>query len=433
MTLAAKSFDCSEPVDAEIFHGLEHSEDSHTLLARLVELAEDAIISTDDRQKIVLFNRGAEKIFGYTADEALGHPIEMLLPSRVHDVHREFMERFGRGEIVSRRMGERNEVFGLRKGGEEFPAEASISRHVVGGTIIFTAVLRDISERKRIELEIRQLNQDLERGVAERTAELQARNEEMRELTQQLWQAAKLASVGEVAAGIAHELNNPMATVCLRIESVIGKTSIDDPRRKALEIVDQELKRMSNLIANLLHFSRRSQDRYQQLDPRSELLKTVELVQYLIKKQNIQVLQEFHPKTPPLHGDRQKIRQVFLNLLTNAADAMPHGGTMTLKLKPTSLEDGRPAVQIEVRDTGVGIAAAHLPHVFEPFFTTKDEDKGTGLGLPICKRIVEEHQGTLSISSEEHRGTCVALVLPAFALLPNGKKTNEEAQRAGGA
>lgn len=406
-----------EDSDARIFHGLEHFAESHALLSRIVELAEDAIISTNVRQEIVLFNRGAESIFRYRADEVFGRPLDVVLPERFRVAHRDHMEDFGRGDSAARRMGERSEVMGRRKGGEEFPAEVSISKQVVDGTTIFTALLRDISERKRIEREIRQLNQDLERRVEERTVALQAKTEEMRELTQQLWQAAKLASVGEVAAGIAHELNNPMATVCLRIESLIAKTAGDDPRRKSLEIVDQEVKRMSNLVANLLQFSRRSLDQYLRLDARDELLKTVELVQYLLKKRDIQVRQEFDPKTPPLHADRQKIRQVFLNLLTNAADAMPAGGTLTLGLGPGVLDDGRPAVRIEVRDTGVGITAVHLPHIFEPFFTTKDEGKGTGLGLPICKRIVEEHKGSLSITSEVNRGTCVSIALPAVAIV----------------
>ncbi|MEI7686542.1 MAG: ATP-binding protein [Planctomycetota bacterium] len=404
-----------DPPPAMIFHGMEQTASSHALLARLVELAEDAIVSANVRQEIILFNRGAEKTFGYKAQEVLGRPLEMLLPNRLREEHRGQVERFGAGEVMARRMGERSEVLGLRKGGDEFPAEAAISKQVVEGATIFTAILRDVSERKRNEREILQLNQDLERRVVERTAELQVKTEELRELTQQLWQAAKLASVGEVAAGIAHELNNPMATVTLRIESVINKTSADDPRRKSLEIAEQELQRMSSLVANLLHFSRRSQDQYLRVDVCVELIKTVELVQYLLKKHGIVVRQEFDLHTPHLHADRQKIRQVFLNLLTNAADAMEKGGILTLILGPTRLDDGRLAVRIEVRDTGTGIAAAALPHIFEPFFTTKAEGKGTGLGLPICKRIVEEHRGTLSIESVEGRGACVKISLPAIA------------------
>ncbi len=126
-------------------------------------------------------------------------------------------------------MGERSEVMGLRKDGSEIPAEASISKLEVNGEWIFTAVIRDATERKQNERAILQLNQTLEERVRERTAALH-------DMTQQLWQAAKLASVGEVAAGVAHELNNPLATVVLRIESVLSKTPTNDPRRKSLRL-----------------------------------------------------------------------------------------------------------------------------------------------------------------------------------------------------
>lgn len=389
---------------------------SSTLLARIVELAEDGIISTNVRQEILLFNRGAEKIFGYRAEEVLGRPLEVVLPERFRASHRVQVDLFGRGDTAARRMGERSEVMGLRKDGTEFPAEASISKLELDGHWVFTAVVRDVTDRKAIETEIRQLNQSLEQRVRDRTMELQKTAEELRDMTQQLWQSAKLASVGEVAAGIAHELNNPMATVVLRIESVLGKTPAADPRRKSLEIVEQEVKRMSDLVANLLQFSRRSQDHRTALDLRDELAKSLELVQYLLSKRSIQVVREYNPRTPPLVADRQKIRQVFLNLLTNAADAMPKGGVLTLSLAPGRMENGASAVTIEIRDTGEGISPDHLPHVTEPFFTTKEEGKGTGLGLPICKRIMQEHQGTLTIDSEHGVGTCVRMTFPANPL-----------------
>lgn len=396
---------------------------SPALLARIVELAEDAIVSTNERQQIVLFNRGAEKVFGYQSAEVLGRTLDLLLPERFREAHRGHMKEFARDGVVARRMGERSEVLGLRKDGVEFPAEATISKQEFGGQVVFTAVVRDITERKQIENAVRELNQQLEQRVQDRTVELQAKNEEVRKMTQQLWQAAKLASVGEVAAGIAHELNNPMATVSLRIESVLAKTAHDDPRRKALEIVDQELKRMSGLVANLLQYSRRSQDQFSELDAASELLTTVELVQFLLNKRGIKVRHDFDARTPPLYADRQKLRQVFLNLLTNAADAMPQGGDLTLTLHRGSLPDGRPAVRIGVRDTGVGISTRDLPRVFEPFFTTKEEGKGTGLGLSICKRIVQEHQGTFEIASEVGVGTHVSMALPAAVIQRSSPKT----------
>ena len=218
--------------------------------------------------------------------------------------------------------------------------------------------------------------------------------------------------MGELAASIAHELNNPLATVSLRIESILGRTPEDDPRRRALEIVDQETKRMGDLVANLLQFSRRGDGQASTVDICQELSKAVELVHHHLHKRQIAVVQELAADTPTIYADRQKLRQVFLNLLTNAGDAMPQGGTLSLRCRPDTLEDGKAGVRIEFGDTGIGIPAAHLEKVFDPFFTTKEEGKGTGLGLAICRRVVDEHRGAIQIESEVGKGTIVRIVLP---------------------
>jgi signal transduction histidine kinase len=234
-------------------------------------------------------------------------------------------------------------------------------------------------------------------------------------MTQQLWQAAKLASVGELAASIAHELNNPLATVSLRIEAVLQRTTADDPRRRGLEIIEQEIKRMSDLVANLLQFSRRGEDKMSTLDVRQELIKSVELVQHYLNAQRVSIVEELSADTPTIFADRQKLRQVFLNLLTNAGDAMPNGGSLTLRSAPALLDDGVAGVLLEFIDTGLGIATEHSHKIMEPFFTTKEEGKGTGLGLAICRRVVQEHHGTIQITSELGMGTTVRLILPLRA------------------
>src|SRR5262249_5443023 len=154
------------------------------------------------------------------------------------------------------------------------------------------------------------------------------------------------------------------------------------------------------LVANLLQFSRRGGDELTTVDVRDELLKTLELVQHNVRKRSISVVQQFTPETPTIYADRQKLRQVFLNLLTNACDAMPHGGTLTLFSGPDSTPRGDAACRIDFCDTGVGIASEHLDKVLEPFFTTKEEGKGTGLGLAICRRVVQEHDGAMKLFSE---------------------------------
>jgi signal transduction histidine kinase len=251
-------------------------------------------------------------------------------------------------------------------------------------------------------------------------AELRAKTEELKATTQQLWQAARLAGVGELAASIAHELNNPLGTVHLRLESVLAKTVEDDPRRRPLEIVMQEVERMARLVANLLQFSRPGREEVSTVDVCEEVAKTIELTEHHFRKRQVRVRPLCaHGEVPAIFADRQQLRQVFLNLFTNAADAMPNGGTLTLRVRNGELAGGA-AVVIEVADTGVGIPAEDLARVFEPFFTTKEEGKGTGLGLAICKRIVQQHNGTLEVESKVGEGTTIRLTLP----VRNGANAN---------
>jgi PAS domain S-box-containing protein len=284
----------------------------------------------------------------------------------------------------------------------KFPFQDESGRRFIGGLGI------DITECKRTEQALQESKQFLEKALTE----LRAKNEEVRSATQQLWQAAKLASVGELAASIAHELNNPLATVSLRIESVLARTPADDPRRRALEIIEQETTRMGNLVANLLQFARHGKEQISTVDICEELSRAVELVHHHLLKRQIAVVQEIATDTPVIYGDRQKLRQVFLNLLTNASDAMSQGGTLTLRSRRDTLTNGKAAVRIEVADTGMGIQLAHLSKVFDPFFTTKEEGRGTGLGLAICRRVVDEHHGSIHIDSEVGKGTNVIILLP---------------------
>jgi len=143
-----------------------------------------------------------------------------------------------------------------------------------------------------------------------------------------------------------------------------------------------------------------------------EVQKTIELTEPHLRRRGIEVTPEFHPTVPDIFADRQQLRQVLLNLFTNAGDAMPKGGRLTLRVRPGTLPGGRSGVLIEVEDTGAGIPKDVLPRVFDPFFTTKEEGKGTGLGLAICRRIVEQHRGTLEIESQVGKGTTVRMLFP---------------------
>jgi signal transduction histidine kinase len=267
--------------------------------------------------------------------------------------------------------------------------------------------VRRVLKQVRAEEALRDSNRSLEGALGA----LRSKSDELQAMTQQLWQAAKLATVGELAASIAHELNNPLATVSLRIEAVLAQTPASDPRHRPLEVVEQEVERMGNLVANLLQFSRQGSEQRSTVEVSEELRKSLELVDYHLRHRRIDVVREIAEDLPPIFADPQKLRQVFLNLLTNAADAMPDGGTITVRAVVAD-GGGAPAVRVAFIDTGTGIAPEHLPHVLEPFYTTKEEGKGTGLGLAICRRIVQEHRGAIEITSAPGKGTTVSLQLP---------------------
>jgi signal transduction histidine kinase len=275
----------------------------------------------------------------------------------------------------------------VQAGGQDYLTKNTVTPEILRRTIRYAI------ERKRVEVA------------------LQASTDEVKTMSQQLLQAEKLATMGVLASSIAHELNNPLATVSLRVESLIAQTTGDDPRLRELEIIGQEVERMGNLVSNLLQFSRRSQPQISTVNVCDEIEKTLELVHYHLRKHNITVVREFKPEEPLIHADRQQLRQLFLNLFTNASDAMPEGGALTVRVTQC-LEEKQ--ICIEIADTGAGIPAEILPKVLEPFYTTKPEGKGTGLGLAICRRIAEGHYGTLAITSGggPGKGTRVCITLP---------------------
>ena len=238
---------------------------------------------------------------------------------------------------------------------------------------------------------------------------LREKIDELAAMTQQMWQASKLATVGELAASVAHELNNPLATVSLRVENLMQQLAHDEEKHRSLQIIISEVERMASLVTNLLQFTRRNYRQVSTIDVADEILKSIDLISYYLRNRRIEVVTQFAHPLPAIHADRQQLRQVFLNLMTNASDAMPEGGCLTVRGQADlALE----RVLVEFVDSGEGIAENDLKKIWQPFYTSKPEGKGTGLGLPICNRIIEEHGGEISLQSKLGKGTTVCVALP---------------------
>jgi PAS domain S-box-containing protein len=360
-----------------------------------LESAANAIMITNEKGEILWINPAFTQTTGYSSAEVVGRNPRLLKSGKQDQAFYEEMWR----TILAGKVW-RNTVINRRKDGSLNTEDLTITpiRNQAGEITHFVAIKQDITE----------LQQAL--------FELQQKSEELAAMTQQLWQASKLATMGELAASIAHELNNPLATVALRVENLLMQIAGNEQQQHGLEIVSQEVDRMASLVENLLQFSRRSHRQIATVDVPEEIVKSVEFVHYYLRTRKIEVVREFADPLPTIQADRQQLRQLFLNLLTNASDAMPQGGKLFVRAEPVWLEEVE-ALAIEFTDTGEGIAPEHLAGIWEPFFTTKPEGKGTGLGLAICRRIVEEHSGTIEIKSEKGHGTTVRMIFPATAKL----------------
>jgi PAS domain S-box-containing protein len=368
------------------------TEETRDRLAAIVESSDDAIFSKTFEGIVTSWNASAERMYRYTAAEAIGQHLSFIIPPECAEELADILHNLECGARIKHL-----ETVRVRKDGSKIDVSISVSP-IIGteGRILgASTIARDITERKQAE------------------AAMRAKQEELLAMTQQLWQSSKLATMGELAASIAHELNNPLATVSLRTESLLGQFSDGDPKRGALKIIEQEIERMAKLVGNLLQFSRRNHRQISIIDVYQELENTLEFIEHHLRGHQINLVREFADSLPPLYADHQQLRQVFLNLLANASDAMTQGGTLTLRVAAGRTEHGAGAIVIEFADTGTGIKPEDLLKVWEPFFTTKDEGKGTGLGLAICRRIVEEHKGTISIESEVGQGTTVRITLPS--------------------
>jgi len=258
-----------------------------------------------------------------------------------------------------------------------------------------------ISELKRSRDAIEEWTQTLEQKVQERTKELQ-------QVQDQLIRAGKMAALGELAAGVAHEINNPLTGVLTFSSLMLKKVDESHPWKKDLENIVQQTTRCRNIVRGLLDFARQRKPDKKQWDINSLIERTLTLVENQAPFQNIKIVKEFKKDMPMLMVDPDQIQQVFMNIIINAADAMSKsGGTLTIK---TDVKDE--VAEISFTDTGCGMSKEQLSKLFTPFFTTKETGKGTGLGLAISYGIIQSHNGDIEVESELGKGSTFRIKLP---------------------
>jgi len=226
-------------------------------------------------------------------------------------------------------------------------------------------------------------------------------------LEDQLVQAEKLSSIGLLAAGVAHEVNTPLAVITSQAQMLMRQLPVEDPQSRTLDRIVKQAFRASEIVNNLLKFSRLSSSEYNDLDLNKVIQETLSFLEPMLRASKIVLNLQLTPDLAPVYGNAGRLQQVFMNLIINARDAMPFGGELTL-----ATEAENSTVRVEVGDNGVGIPADHLQKIFDPFFTTKSTSRGTGLGLAVSYGIIREHSGKVQVESQVGKGTTFQLEFP---------------------
>lgn len=353
------------------------------LAARLLEgiltIADEAIIATDGSQRIILFNQGAEHIFGYSAQEAIGERLDILLPARLRRIHGEHVHAFAATRRAARRMGERGEILGMRKDGTEFPAEASISKLSGDGEPVFTVILRDITERKR-------------------------RDEEWRQAKEVAEEAAYAKSM--FLANMSHEIRTPLNAV-IGMTSLLLETPITPEQKEYAETIRASGEALLTIINHILDYSKielgKLQLEWQPVDLRRCIEDALDVVAPAAIERDLDLAYLMGDDVPAfVMTDVTRLRQILVNLLSNATKFTDRG-EVTVSVDAAELPSGNYEVHFAVRDTGIGIPADRQAQLFQSFsqvdVSTTRKYGGSGLGLAISKRLVEMMGGGIWLES----------------------------------
>jgi two-component system sensor histidine kinase AtoS len=372
----AVAFDDMRSALRDHMRAIEESEKRYRLL---FDSAPDAIfilgVEGETSGKILQANPAAAKMHGYTVDELLAMNVADLdTPDAAREIPGR-IERMLGGEWVQA------EVTHHKKDGSVFPVEISAGVFEIGDHQYILAIDRDITERKQAEEVLRRAQQ------------------------------VKIA--GELATGLAHEIKNPLAGIKVTMEILAEEPHLSDENRDALAKVIGEIKRIEYLMKSLLNFARPPRPRLAKTDVNAVLENVVGLA---LKDRApsrdgshaIAIVRDFQQDIPKALADPMQLQQILMNLILNAADAMPQGGTVSLK---THYNSALHSLHVAISDTGTGIDAKVMESIFKPFFTTKP--KGTGLGLAITKRLIEENGGSISIENKADGGALFTISLPA--------------------
>lgn len=384
--------------NARLYHSLERKMEAYERLKEysenIVESINVGILAVDLEDRVESWNSQIEQLTGIPRDQAMNRPLAELFPaelmeqfnairgeSGIHHIYR-FEMHGAPGAKVIEMPAPAGDGSGNGKPHEETPA-----RQTVVNIAVAPLVTKDFEQIGRLII----LDDITERD----------------ELERQLVQADKLSSIGLLAAGVAHEVNTPLAVISTYAQMLGKQVSGDEQKSRLLEKIAKQTFRASEIVNSLLSFSRTSPTAFDELDLNRVIQESLTLIEHQLEKAGIKVQLDLAEHIPSIKGNSGKLQQVFLNLFLNARDAMGGGGVLTVKTRQAG-----DAAQVEIGDTGHGIQAENLSRIFDPFFTTKAGRKGTGLGLSVTYGIVREHNGSIEVDSQPGEGTRFHLEFP---------------------
>ncbi|MFC1868603.1 PAS domain S-box protein [Thermodesulfobacteriota bacterium] len=372
-----------KPEDGEIKYFLEITRDvteyrlltsrlkrSEKRFKAILDTATDAIISINEDSKIILFNKAAQRIFDYSGHEAMGMDLNSLISPEYGD-HRKYVERFLE-KRESNIVGKTISLKALRKNGERFPIELGLSFLDMGGNITFTAIIRDITENRKME--------------------------------NRMLQSERLAAVGQAVAHVAHEIRNPLMIIggftnqirdCLDNEKDLHK----------IDMVLEEVMRLERLVANLGDFTKEYKLVKRSADINSVITDVINIMTGACSTEKYTFKKLLSEQIREINCDPDKLKQVFINIISNGLEAMQDGGAITI-----TTEKIPRGVEIRINDEGIGIPNEDLRHIFEPFYTTRES--GSGLGLAISYKLIEAHKGDIWAISSPGKGATFIIQLP---------------------